>query len=153
MAIIDLSGTALDIPNDWFCATAVFVAPPKSSGTGMPTVHTGTTFSTNVVLSREIVPPHTNASTVIDGQLRQLRAMGEDVQLRSRADRNNDHGQSGLMCELSRSAPGGERLKQLQWIVVDGDVAHILTATALDGIDFQNERPELERILLGAKFS
>jgi len=142
---------SVEAPGDWSLSTVIVSGPPVSDPTskGMPTTKAVRPFQQNLILTVEQVAPGETAEAYVQKQIEGLRkanvprketAKPEKVALKG--------GHEGLLTESSVTGPAGERVRQLQLVVVRNGVAHTLIASNLDGLPYDQGRELFKKMLL-----
>ena len=133
---------SLEAPGDWSLQTIILAGPPE------PPEDSGG-FQRNLITTLEFVGDRETASSYLQRQSAVLDQVQMDrvvvgppeaVQL--------EGGHEGLLTEQVIRGQAGERVRQMQLVVVKDAVAHTTIASHLDGAPFEAAREAFRHMLL-----
>jgi hypothetical protein len=150
MTRVQFGTFSLEAPQGWTLSSVILAGPvDESPGKGMLTTKAVRAFQRNLITTMERVAEKETPASYVKQQLDGLREAGvsrqearppEPVKLAS--------GHEGLLTEQIILGAGGERVRQLQLVVIKDGIAHTSIASHLDGAAFEGAREEFRRLLL-----
>ncbi len=140
----------LEAPPNWTLNSVILAGPVDEAppGAGMLTTKAVQPFQRNVITTLEQVGPGETAEGYVAAQQRGLDAENVGRKETRPPEKVKVGGLDGLLTEQTISGMGGERVRQMQLVVIKNGVAHTTIATHLDGISFENVREEFRAMLL-----
>lgn len=150
MARVTFGTFSLDPPPEWTLSSIILSGPVEAQllPEGILSTRVVRPFQRNLIATMEQVGPDVTAESYVDRQIKGLRDAGvpreevaeqEDIELAG--------GDKGLITEQVIVGANGERVRQMQLVVIKQGIAHILIASHLDGTPFEAVRTEFRKML------
>ena len=141
---------SLEAPDDWTLNSVILAGPVDDSPQqGMLTTKAVQPFQRNLITTLEQVGPNETLEGYVQRQIDGLREAGVPRQEGRPPEKVNlEGGQEGLLTEQIIQGPDGERVRQMQLVVIKKGAAHTTIASHLDGASFERVREEFRKMLL-----
>lgn len=141
---------SIEAPNNWTLNSVILAGPVDDApGAGMLTTKAVQPFQRNLITTLEQVGPKETVETYVKRQIDGLKEAGVPRQEGKKPEKLTlPGGQVGLLTEQIIQGAGGERVRQMQLVVIKNSVAHTTIASHLDGASFERARDEFRTMLL-----
>lgn len=141
---------SLEAPNSWTLNSVILAGPVDDApGQGMLTTKAVQPFQRNLITTLEQVSDKETPETYVKRQIDGLReAQVQRTEGRPPEQVTLKSGAKGLLTEQVIAGQGGERVRQMQLVVIKNNVAHCAIASHLDGASFEKVRDEFRNMLL-----
>lgn len=141
---------SLEAPDNWTLNSVILAGPVDDSpGQGMLTTKAVQPFQRNLITTLEQVGPKETVESYVKRQIDGLKEAGVPRQEGRPPEKVKlDSGQEGLLTEQIITSGDGERVRQMQLVVIKNGVAHTAIASHLDGASFEKVREEFRKMLL-----
>jgi hypothetical protein len=150
MARVQFGTFSLEAPQGWTLSSVILAGPiDEPPSKGMLTTKAVRAFQRNLITTMERVSDKETPASYVKQQLEGLREAGVSRQEARPAETVKlAGGHEGLVTEQIIVGAGGERVRQMQLVVIKGGIAHTSIASHLDGPSFEGAREEFRRLLL-----
>jgi hypothetical protein len=139
---------SLDAPDTWTLSSVILAGPvDEAPAKGMPTTKAVRPFQRNLITTMERVDPRETPESYLKKQLEGLREAGIQRVEGKPTEKLTVAGVQGVLSEQIIPGPGGERVRQMQLIVIKEGIAHVVIASHLDGVPFETARAEFRHML------
>ncbi len=141
---------SIEAPNDWTLNSVILAGPVDDSpGAGMLTMKAVAPFQRNLITTLEQVGPKETPESYVKRQIDGLKEAGVPRQEGNKPETVTlTSEQVGLLTEQIIQGAGGERVRQMQLVVIKGGIAHTAIASHLDGASFESARKQFRTMLL-----
>lgn len=141
---------SLDAPKAWTLSSIILAGPVDDTpGQGMLTTKAVQPFQRNLITTLEQVSPQETPEKYVDRQVQGLKEAGvprEQIGSNERVEITGGH--PALLTEQVIVGAGGERVRQMQLVVIKDGIAYTVIASHLDGASFERVRGEFRSMLL-----
>ena len=141
---------SLEAPDNWTLNSVILAGPVDDApGKGMLTTKAVQPFQRNLITTLEQVGAKETLESYVQRQIDGLK----EAQVPRKEGRppervSLESGLDGLVTEQIIQGAGGERVRQMQLVVIKNGVAHTTIASHLDGPSFEKARNEFRKMLL-----
>ena len=141
---------SLEAPGTWTLNSVILAGPvDEAPAMGMLTTKAVQPFQRNLITTLEQVGSSETLESYVKRQIDGLKEAGVPRQEVKKPERVTlASGEAGLITEQVIQGAGGERVRQMQLVVIKQGVAHTTLASHLDGPSFESARSEFRAMLL-----
>ncbi len=141
---------SIEAPNNWTLNSVILAGPVDDTpGAGMLTTKAVQPFQRNMITTLEQVSPKETPETYVKRQIDGLKEAGVPRQEGNKPESVTlEGGLTGLITEQIIQGAGGERVRQMQLVVIKNGIAHTTIASHLDGASFERARKEFRAMLV-----
>jgi hypothetical protein len=149
MARVTFGTFSLEAPEGWSLSSVILAGPvddaPKK---GLLSTKAVRPFQRNLITTLEVVPDSETPESYVQRQIKGLKEAGVQRQEAAKPERIKlPDGLEGLLTEQIIVSHEGERVRQMQIVVLIDGVAHTVIASHLDGAPFESARAEFRSML------
>jgi hypothetical protein len=140
---------SLDAPDGWTLSSVILAGPVDDApGKGLLSTKAVRPFQRNLITTLEQVPSTETAESYVQRQIRGLKEAGVQRTEGAKPEKVKLAGGSeGLLTEQIIVSHDGERVRQMQLVVISREIAHTVIASHLDGAPFESARAEFRKLL------
>lgn len=141
---------SIEAPNNWTLSSVILAGPMDDQpGKGLLSTKAVQPFQRNLITTLEQVGPKETPESYVQRQIDGLREANVPRQEVGKPERVKLEGDlEGLLTEQIITGHGGERVRQMQLVVIANGIAHTAIASHLDGASFEKARAEFRKMLL-----
>jgi hypothetical protein len=141
MARVKFGTYSVDVPQGWTLSSVILSGPIEATQDDTP-------FQRNVITTMEVVENDETMRSYAQRQVEGLKQAGVSREGKGLKEVTLAGGMQALIGEQVILGAGGERVRQMQLIVIKDSIAHTMIASQLDGKRFEAVRREFEKMLL-----
>jgi hypothetical protein len=146
---------SLDAPEGWTLSSVILAGPIDDAPTkGMLSTKSVRPFQRNLITTLEEVGSNETPESYVQRQIKGLREAGVQRTEGAKPEKVKlTGGGEGLLTEQIIVSHEGERVRQMQLVVINRGVAHTVIASHLDGAPFESARTEFRLLLTSMQVS
>jgi hypothetical protein len=150
MARVTFGTYSLEAPETWTLSSVILAGPIDEVSTkGLVSTKSVQPFQRNLITTFEQVSKEETPESYVQKQIEGLRQAQVTRQAIGKTERVRlEDGLEGLLLEQIIVGHGGERVRQMQLVVIVEGIAHTTIASHLDGATFEKARAEFRSMLL-----
>ncbi len=140
---------SLEAPDGWSLSSVILAGPVDDAPSkGMLSTRAVRPFQRNLITTLEVVPDTETPESYVQRQIRGLKEAGVQRQDAAKPKTVSlGDNLKGLLTEQIIVSQDGERVRQMQLVVIIDHVAHTVITSHLDGVPFESARAEFEKML------
>ena len=151
MPLVSIGPLSIEAPQSWMLSSVILAGPPDppTSDPALRWTKPPRPFQRNLIATLERIGPAETPESYVNRQIKGLREAGvvrEEVRPSETVALQG--GYAGLLTEQVILSAEGERVRQMQLVILKDDCAYTLIASHLDGAPFEAVRAEFREMLL-----
>jgi hypothetical protein len=149
MARVTFGTFSLEAGPGWSLSSVILAGPvDETPKQGLLSTKAVRPFQRNLITTLELVPDTETPESYVARQIKGLKEAGVQRQEGAKPEKVKlPGGLEGLLTEQIIVSHEGERVRQMQMVVIIDHVAHTVIASHLDGVPFENARAEFRAML------
>lgn len=149
MARVTFGTFSLEAPPGWSLSSVILAGPiDESPPMGLLSTNVVRPFQRNLITTLEVVATTETPESYVQRQVRGLKQAGVQRYEAARPETVElQDGLTGLLTEQIIVSHEGERVRQMQLVVIIDRTAHTVIASHLDGAPFESARTEFRQLL------